>query len=119
MPHPNSHPEFRGLLRGSGKKATSDARDDPSTTINERRCCTRDTGAFTSGPSSNAEGPRPNVPAASEHQTSSVPPGAPIIKTAPSRKLITASFDLDTVDLSDDEALDNLNTVPLREYASE
>ncbi|KAJ7470122.1 hypothetical protein B0H11DRAFT_1919944 [Mycena galericulata] len=68
-----------------------------------------------SGPSFNAEGPRPNVPAASEHQTSSVPPGAPIIKTAPSRKLITASFDVDTVDLSDDEALDNLNTVPLRE----
>ncbi|KAJ7484867.1 hypothetical protein B0H11DRAFT_2231533 [Mycena galericulata] len=72
-----------------------------------------------SSPSFNAEGPRPNVPAASEHQASSVPPSAPIIKTVPSRKLITASFDVDTVDLSDDEALDNLNTVPLREYASE
>ncbi|KAJ7783905.1 hypothetical protein DFH07DRAFT_948894 [Mycena maculata] len=41
-------------------------------------------------------------------------PPAPIVKTAPGCMLITASFDVDTFGLSDDEALDNLNNPQLR-----
>ncbi|KAJ7444395.1 hypothetical protein B0H11DRAFT_2291322 [Mycena galericulata] len=99
----------------SGKKAKSDARDDPSTS-DDPAPATQAPSA--QSPSFNAEGSyyraRPNVPAASEHPASSVPPGAPIVKTAPSRKLVTASFDVDTFDLNDDEALDNLNNPQLR-----